>query len=241
MNNNNNKTEKRVSIILPSYNEKDNIAEAITRLETAMRKDLHEIIVVDDNSPDMTWKIVQDLKHPKVKLIHRTDEKGLASALKRGVKEATGNIVVWMDCDLGLPPEDVPKLVVALDNADVAIGSRYAEGGKDNRAFVRRSLSMVLNVYASFILSSQIRDYTSGFIAVKKNVVDDIGINPQGFGEYFVEFAYKCVKKNYDVAEVGYEYNYRKNGVSQTDAVDTGLLKLGWDYGIKILKLRFAK
>src|SRR3989344_9502149 len=135
-------TTKTVSVVLPSYNEKDNIAEAIERIEKSLGPKLLEIIVVDDNSPDGTWKVVEDLKDSKVRLIRRMNEKGLASALSRGIKESRGSIVVWMDCDLGLPPEDLPHLVAAIESgADVAIGSRYVKGGADERVWFRGFLS----------------------------------------------------------------------------------------------------
>ncbi|MBS3138858.1 polyprenol monophosphomannose synthase [Candidatus Woesearchaeota archaeon] len=229
-----------VSVVLPSYNEKDNIAEAIERIEKSLGSKLLEILVVDDNSPDGTWKVVEDLNNNKVRLIRRMNEKGLASALSRGIKESHGSIVVWMDCDLGLPPEDIPHLVSVIESgADVAIGSRYVKGGADERVWFRGFLSKLINYFAMVVLSPKIHDYTSGFAAVKKSVIDDLGINPYGFGEYFIEFAYKAIKKGYRVEEVGYHYNYRKRGVSQTDKVNFKLLKYGIQYGLNILKLRF--
>ncbi|HLC19640.1 MAG TPA: glycosyltransferase [Candidatus Nanoarchaeia archaeon] len=228
-----------VSVILPSYNEKDNIAEAIERVEKSLGQRLLEIIVVDDNSPDGTWSVVENLNDPHVRLIRRIDERGLASAIARGVAEARGESVVWMDCDLGLPPEAVPRLVDALSHADVAVGSRYVSGGADKRAFVRRSLSTLINTYGMIILSSKIRDYTSGFVAAKTDVARAVGINPHGFGEYCIEFLYTCIKRKYHVVEVGYHYTYRKSGVSRTDAVDLQLFKYGMQYGWRILKLRF--
>lgn len=228
----------RVSVVLPSYNEKDNIEEAITRISKALGRDLHEIIVVDDNSPDKTWKIVEDLKNKKVKLIRRINEKGLASALADGVKAAKGNIVVWMDCDLGLPPEDIPRLVAKLKNNDVAIGSRYVYGGKDLRPWFRAFLSTVLNFYCAFILGFTVKDYTSGFIAVRKEVTEKIPLSRVGFGEYFVEFAYRAVREGYRVKEVGYIYKDRLRGVSKSSGDWKTLLGYGWQYGTKVLSLR---
>jgi len=228
-----------VSVILPSYNEKDNLPEAIERLEKSVADDLLEIIVVDDNSPDGSWKVVEDLKNPKVRVIRRMHEKGLASAIERGVAEARGDTVVWMDCDLGLPPEAVPRLVAGLSHADVVVGSRYVRGGADKRAFVRRTLSTLMNIYAMVVLSFKVRDYTSGFVAARTSVARVIGINPRGFGEYCIEFLYTAVKRGYRVAEVGYHYNYRKHGVSRTDTVNYSLFKFGAQYAWRILRLRF--
>ena len=78
---NNNLNEFKVSVVLPSYNERDSIVEAINRINNAVGEQLLEIIIVDDNSPDLTWKLLEELNHPKVKLIRRINEKGLASAL----------------------------------------------------------------------------------------------------------------------------------------------------------------
>src|SRR3989344_9613079 len=127
------KIKNDVSVVLPSYNERENIIEAIDRISKAVGIHLKEIIIVDDNSTDGTWQLAEEYNHPKVRLIRRMNEKGLASALARGVEEAKGNLVVWMDCDLGLPPEDIPRLLAPLPEHDVVIGSRYVPGGKDNR------------------------------------------------------------------------------------------------------------
>ena len=235
-------TTGRVSVVLPSYNEKENIVEAIERISNALKTDLYEIIIIDDNSPDLTWKLAQDLQNPKVRVIRRMRERGLASALDRGIQEANGSIIVWMDCDLGLPPEDVPKLVSHLNaHNDIVVGSRYAPHGKDNRAKWRAAMSWVFNLYASCILGFYARDYTSGFIAVKKEVTDKIHFSPHGFGEYFAEFLYKAHQHKYHILEVGYIYNYRKGGKSKLDTSFWHLLKAGAQYGWRILKIRFGK
>ena len=141
-----------LSMIIPTYNEKENIEQIIERIFKVYddNKIDGEVIVVDDNSPDGTWKIVQDMKNPKYKLIRRIDEKGLASALARGIAEAKGNIIVWLDCDLGIPPEDIPRLVEKLDKYDVVIGSRYVKGGKDLRSKLRIAYSFVLDGFANW-------------------------------------------------------------------------------------------
>ncbi len=232
---------KEVSVVLPSYNEKDNIAEAIERISAALGHDLHEIILVDDDSPDLTWKIAQDLGNPKVRVIRRTTERGLASALARGVSESKGKIVVWMDCDLGLPPEKLPNLIAPLEEYDVVVGSRYAPGGADKRVWWRASISRIFNFYAQCILGFYAHDYTSGFIAVKHEVTRAVPLSSQGFGEYFAEFLFKAHQKGYKITEVGYEYNYRKNGESKLDTSIWRLFGFGWQYGIRIIAIRLGK
>lgn len=233
-----------VSVILPSYNEKENIIEAVQRIQKALGGQLKEIIVVDDNSPDGTWKLVEELNDPKVRLIRRMSEKGLASALDDGVKAAQGEIISWMDCDLGLPPEELPRLVEGLsgnEEVDVMIGSRYAPGGKDLRPWGLVFLSRVFNLYTALLLGFKVRDYTSGFVAVKKEVLSNVSWSREGFGEYFTEFAYKAVKKGYKIKEVGYEYRLRKKGTSKLSSSYFNLIKHGLSYGWKIIKLRLAR
>ena len=227
-----------VSVIFPSYNEKENIKEVINKVSKSLGKNLYEIIVVDDNSPDETWKIVENMKNPRYKVIRRMKERGLASAVACGINKANGNVIVWMDCDLGIPPEVVSRLIRKLKWCDVVIGSRYVKGGKDSRSLFRRFVSYSINLFASSILGFKVRDYTSGFVAVKKVVLDKIKFSREGFGEYFIEFVYKCLKNNYKVVEVGYHYRYRKWGVSKLDNSLFTLLKYGLQYAYKIIKVR---
>ncbi|MAF99536.1 MAG: dolichol-phosphate mannosyltransferase [Nanoarchaeota archaeon] len=231
--------EKTVSVVLPSYNESENIKEAIERIHKALGNQLHEIIVVDDNSPDLTWKIVENLDNPKYRVIRRMTERGLASALARGVHEAKGDIIAWMDCDLGLPPEDLPRLVEQTQWHDIAIGSRYAEGGADNRAMWRGFASYAFNVYTSLLLGFHVRDYTSGFCAVRKEVFQMIPFPANGFGEYFIEFCHQAKKENFRIKEIGYQYNYRKHGTSKLDSSKMQLAKFGFQYAWRVARIRF--
>src|SRR3989344_7640290 len=124
-----------ISVILPTYNEKGNIVKLINSILSNVKN--CEIMVVDDNSPDLTWKDVQKIKKKNVKLIRRIKEKGLASAISRGIEESKGNVIVWMDCDLSHPPSLIPELVKKLNKYDIAVASRYVNGGADKRKFIR--------------------------------------------------------------------------------------------------------
>tara|TARA_B100000315_G_C14395728_1_gene504120 strand:- start:11 stop:748 length:738 start_codon:yes stop_codon:yes gene_type:complete len=230
-----------ISVILPSFNERENIEEAINRISKTLGDQLSEIIIVDDDSPDGTWKIVKELNHEKVNLIHRTKERGLASALATGVDASKGDIVVWLDCDLGIPPEEIINLIAQLETNDVSIGSRYIENGSDTRSQWITFSSTILNKFAQLILSKDVKDYTSGFIAVKRDVLNHVKINPEGFGEYFIEFCYRCLQKNYKVVEYGYLYGNRKGGVSKSTDSLLVFLALGWKYIIKIISLKLEK
>ncbi|MDE2237566.1 MAG: polyprenol monophosphomannose synthase, partial [Elusimicrobia bacterium] len=207
-----------VSVVMPSYNERGNIAEAVERIGAALGERLLEIIIVDDDSPDGTWKVVEELGDSRVRLIRRVGERGLASALARGTSEAKGDVVVWLDCDLGIPPEMIPRLVAALDDHDVAIGSRYVPGGSDGRPPFRAFLSRLFNLGARLLLGGQVRDYTSGFAAVRRQALVRTPLLPHGFGEYFIDWAYRCIRAGDRIVEVPYPYGLRKSGLSKTDS-----------------------
>ena len=227
-----------VCTVLPTYNEKDNIAPLIHRLLNSVPPP-YMVLVVDDDSPDGTWRVVEGLK-PKyntegvtrLALLRRTDERGLTSAIQRGVDtaiEAYGaTIVTWMDCDLSMPPEDVPLLVAAItdEGADVAVGSRWIPGGADKaHGLVPRTLSWIINRYAMLLLGSDVHDYTSGFIAARGEVLRQIRLRGD-YGEYCIDFLGRAVRRGYVVREIPYVCVPRTAGESKTG------LNL-WDYLIK--------
>jgi len=229
---------RSVSVVMPSYNEKETIAEAIQRISDVLQDRLLEIIVVDDDSPDGTWRIVQDLEHPRCRVIRRQDKRGLASALADGTQAGRGDVIVWLDCDLGIPPEVIPRLVGELESHDIAIGSRYVPGGADTRPKLRAALSTIFNVYARLVLGSTVRDYTSGFAAVRRDVLERVPLSGTGFGDYFIDWAYRCVKEGYRIVEVPYAYGLRKAGASKTDSDLLTFARLGFSYGLRVLKIR---
>lgn len=121
---------EKVSIIVPTYKENDNIIPLLERLSKSLNSSRWEIIFVDDNSRDGTEEKVKSLagKYP-VKIMVRTGKRGLSSAVVDGIKATDGEKVIVMDADLQHPPEVVSDVVKALDNSDLAVGSRYAKGG----------------------------------------------------------------------------------------------------------------
>jgi len=227
--------ENSISVILPTYNESMNIGEIVDRLNKNV-KNLKEIIVIDDNSPDDTARIASRLKN--VKVIVRENERGVGSAIYKGIKLAKGNIIAWMDCDLSMPPETLSEMLNKMEGYDVMVGSRYVEGGKDKRDLLRVLASRAINIMANIILNFKIKDYDSGFVAAKKKVFDKVIFNPKGHGEYCIEFLYGCTKKRLKVKEVGYIFEERKKGTSKSNPSFFGFLKFGVQYAIRIIKLR---
>lgn len=229
-----------VSIVLPTYNERETISDTIAGIFEYVRAPV-EIIVVDDASPDETASHVRGLKDPRVTVISRPGTRGLASAFMRGIIESRGGLVGWMDADMSMPPSLLPTMIAALDDHDVAIGSRYAEGGEDRRHPLRTLSSLAINRFAGLVLGHGIRDYDSGFVVVRRSVFDHALPIPRGYGEYFVEFVYACCEKGLRVVEVPFVFKDRTRGVSKSFQGLFKFIVLGATYVIRVLSARLRR
>lgn len=232
--------DPRVSIILATYNEREHIRSTIGGILEHV-KDSVEVIVVDDDSPDQTWKIAAAMGDPRVKVIRRVHTRGLASAFNRGIIESRGQVVGWMDADMCMPPSLLPAMVEKLKEFDIAIGSRYAEGGKDDRAPLRVYASRMINWLARFVLGYDIRDYDSGFVVLRRSVFDKVSIIPTGYGAYFIEFLYTCRRKGLTVHEMPYVFRDRAVGVSKSAPSVWRFLVTGMGYVLRILLAKFRR
>lgn len=231
-----------ITVVLPTFNERDNIVPLIQRGLAALADFQVEMLVVDDDSPDGTWRSVADLAEadPRVRLIRRTEERGLTSAISTGITQAGGAWVGWMDCDLSMPPEDLPRLAGALANgADVAVGSRFVPGGRDSgHSWVGHAFSRTINLAASLLLDRRIKDYTSGFILARRPVFDQLALRGD-YGEYCIDLLYHAVRAGFRVVEIPYHYMPRATGESKTATNSLGYINRGWNYVVTILRLRF--
>lgn len=231
---------KKISIILPTYNEKDNIADLIQEIDSKINPD--EIIVVDDNSPDGTWETVKEIskKNNKIKLIRRINKKGLVSAIKDGISASNGNIIVWMDADFSHPPALMPKLIKALEEYDIAIASRWIKGGGMEYDTIRVITSKLTCWFARIMLDFSLKDYTSGYIAIKRNVLEYLKIREigGGYGEYFIDLMYRAKKRGYKIIEIPYVYVPRRSGETKTNPNLFTLLKHGFNYCKTIMKIK---
>ncbi|AEH25173.1 glycosyltransferase [Pyrococcus yayanosii] len=206
-----------ISIIVPTYNERDNLEELFSRIDKALADREYEIIVVDDDSPDRTWELAEELSliYP-VRVVRRTRERGLSSAVIRGFKEARGEILVVMDADLQHPPEVIPLLVEAIERgADIAIASRYVKGGKvESWPLYRRLISKGAIMIGRVALPKirGIKDPVSGFFALRREVIEGVELNPVGF-KILMEL---LVKGHYSkVAEIPFSFGLRRAGKSK--------------------------
>jgi len=243
-----NSAAMEVSVILPTYNEKENVGRLISGIQENLGEST-EILVVDDDSPDGTWKVVEDMakENKNITLLRRMNKRGLTSALSDGIKSARGNVIAWMDTDLSMPPEKLKELTQKIeDGYDVAVGSRYVAGGgmvivtKSQDALLPSVLSYFMNFIIPKILDSSFHDYTSGFIAIRKKALQEIELRGD-YGEYFIDLIYRAIKKGYNVIELPYISLAREHGVSKTGTNLMQYFKRGTKYLWTIIKLRFAK
>lgn len=232
--------DPRVSIVLATYNERENILDTIKSIFEHV-KDPAEIIVVDDDSADETWKLVESLGDPRITLIRRVATRGLASAFNRGIIESRGQIVGWMDADMCMPPSMLPAMIEKLNEYDIVVGSRYAEGGKDDRAPLRVISSQLINGLAGLVLGFGIKDYDSGFVVLRRSVFDKVSIIPTGYGAYFMEFLYTCRTKGLTVHEMPYVFRDRAKGISKSAPSIFKFFKTGMQYVIRIFVARVRR
>jgi dolichol-phosphate mannosyltransferase len=229
-----------ISIILSTYNERKNIEKLITFISRVVKQPM-EIIVVDDDSPDRTWEIVEKIKrkNKKVKLLRRAHKGGLGSAILDGISLSKGDVVVWLDCDFSHPPEIIPKLIEELNGYDIAIGSRYVEEGGDEREFIRVLTSRMINLFANIFLGFDVKDYTTGFVAAKRHVLNKVKFSPEGHGEYCIEFLYLSKKSGFRIKEIPYVNALRRTGESKASPNILVFLRQGINYCLKVVDLKF--
>lgn len=231
-----------VSVVLPTYDERENIGPLIEGVLAHVQRPV-EIIVVDDDSPDGTWQVVEAMarQEPRIQLLRRTDERGLTSALMTGIRLSRGEVVTWMDCDLSMPPEVLPSLLAATDEVDIAVGSRYVPGGADSgRPLVGKIFSRTINLMASLFLGWEIKDYTSGFMAIRRDVFDHITLRGD-YGEYCIDLLARARRLGFTIREVPYHCVPRLRGESKTATNLLGYVRRGWRYVVTVLRLAFVR
>jgi dolichol-phosphate mannosyltransferase len=202
-----------------------------------------EILVVDDDSPDGTWHIAEqiDTHFGRLRVIRRQKDRGLRASLAHGIELARGETICWMDADFSMPPVVLPELVDELvKGADIAVGSRYVKGGGDGRHDVpmHRVLSWILTSAASCLLVPRFHDYTSGFIAVRKSALDRLLPLEGDYGEYFMALIYRAFGQGLRIVEVPYVCRPRRHGESKTAGNWVEYFTRGWGYVRLLVRLR---
>ena len=168
----------RATVCLPTFNERENLEPMLRALG---EHGVH-VLVIDDNSPDGTGKLADRLARELdyVEVLHRPRKEGLGPAYIAGFRialEQGAKRILEMDCDFSHDPKDVPRLIAATDDADLALGSRYVEGGEiPNWGLIRRAVSAGGSLYARLILSGPIHDQTAGFRCYRAEVLQTIDL-----------------------------------------------------------------
>ncbi len=220
-----------VTIILPTYNETENIIELIVEIQRYAPA-ASPILVVDDNSPDGTaHRVRRFIKSQKannnVHLMVRTMNRGLTNSLIDGIAAAKSDVVLWMDCDFSHPPSLLPKLMHTIEiGADIAIASRLNNTG----------FSRILNSITQLVFGRNITDYTTGFLAARSHVIQRIPLRGN-YGEYCIDLLVRSQAAGYRIDEIPYKSPPRRNGTTKTAPNVITFIHHGLGYISALLRL----
>src|SRR5690349_18449754 len=214
----------RATVCLPTYNERDNLEPMIRALQGVLRSE-DRVLVIDDNSPDGTGEIADRLASelPFVSVLHRATKAGLGPAYLAGFRHCLdegAELILEMDCDFSHDPADVPRLIAAVEEgADLALGSRYVEGGSIGAEWgpVRRVVSAGGSWYARLFLGVPIRDLTGGFKCFRREVLEALdleAVHAKGYA-FQIELTYRALRKGFRVVEIPIRFVDRTHGGSK--------------------------
>jgi dolichol-phosphate mannosyltransferase len=223
-------------VVVPTYNERENLPgllEAVLSLDGGWR-----VLVVDDHSPDGTGELAERVAggEPRVTVLHRAGKQGLGPAYLAAFREALGRpdvqFVAQMDADFSHDPNDLPRLLAATGEAELAIGSRYVKGGRTQGwGWRRRLLSRAGNLYVRAVLQLPIRDLTAGFRCWRRGgleAVDLAAVQTRGYG-FQIEMACRAVAGGCRVVEVPICFTERRGGRSKmSGSIVSEALALPW-------------
>ncbi len=220
-----------ISIVVPTYNERENIENLLHAVSKTLEGYDYEIIVVDDNSPDGTARIVQEYaaEVDRIRLLVRSGKLGLGSAILDGFRMAKGNYFLMIDADLSHRPEDIKRLIDNRKGADIVIGSRYIKGGKIiGWPIKRRIISRSAVGLAKTLFNLKVKDPVSGFALYKKEIFErqSSKLDPIGY-KLLLEILVKS--QELTVTEIPITFLERKNGQSKLNIDEIiNFIKLCW-------------
>jgi dolichol-phosphate mannosyltransferase len=228
----------KTSIILPTYQERDNIVELVQAIQHQLADQdfRYEVVVVDDDSPDGTADAVRAAfgADARVQLHVRTGERGLASALRYGAEHCDGEVLVFMDTDFNHDPASIPQLIKFLEYYDVVIGSRFVmRGGMEDRA--RYAFSFAYNLGLRFLFRTGVWDNLSGFFAIDRGRLFELDLDQifYGYGDYFIRLLMVGWRRGWHMLEIPVFYRLRRRGHSKTQ-----FFGIFGQYTAAILRLR---
>jgi len=209
----------RATVCLPTYNERENLE----RMVRALGEHGVSVLVIDDNSPDGTGELADRLAQELdcVSVLHRARKQGLGPAYLDGFRHALGEgaeLILEMDCDFSHDPADVPRLIAAVERADLVLGSRYVDGGSvRNWGLLRRLVSAGGSAYARWVLGVDVRDLTGGFKCYRRDVLETIdldAITSRGYA-FQIETTYRAIRAGFRIAEIPITFVDRLQGGSK--------------------------
>jgi dolichol-phosphate mannosyltransferase len=228
-------------VCLPTYNERENLEPMLRALGEVLSEDTR-VLVVDDNSPDGTGQLADELaaELDYVDVLHRPRKEGLGPAYLAAFRQALSGgaeLILEMDCDFSHDPRDVPRLLAAAADADLVLGSRYAKGGRvENWGALRRFVSSGGSLYARVLLGVGIRDLTGGFKCFRRVVLEALdleAITSTGYA-FQIETTYRALRAGFRVVEIPITFADREAGSSKMSK--TILLEAVWK--VPVLRAR---
>jgi dolichol-phosphate mannosyltransferase len=231
-----------ISVVLPTYNEREGIAELVAEILAVTRAAGldPEVLIVDDDSPDGTAAHVEEVfrADAAVRVHVRRGERGLASAVHRGIREARGDVVAVMDSDGNHDPALLPLMARCAQDFDVVVGSRYVLGGGMLTSRFRYWGSYAFNILIRTILGLRIHDNLSGYLVFRPGGLRglDAGAVFYGYGDYAIRLLHHVVRHGGRVLEIPTVYRFRKGGESKTR-----FFAYSWTYLASVLRLRVAR
>jgi dolichol-phosphate mannosyltransferase len=228
-------------IIIPTYNEYENLRPLLQTIFSYAAS--CDVLIVDDNSPDGTGQLADDLsaEDSRIHVLHRTGKLGLGTAYVAGFKYAIAqsyDAAFEMDADFSHDPRYLPDFLKAIEQADLVIGSRYIPGGSTpNWSLVRRMISGCGNIFARVMLGIPVHDCTAGFRCYRRTVLENIDldtIQSQGYG-FQVELAYRVMKQRFRISEIPIVFVDRRVGKSKMSR------KIVFEAFTYVMRARFGK
>jgi dolichol-phosphate mannosyltransferase len=230
---------KKISIILSTYNEALSVENTINKLRQNIEN--LELIIVDDNSSDGTLQIIKKYENEDTKIFCRKSTKGLASAFLCGLLYSTGEIIGWIDSNMGDLSVNFPNMEKELKEYDLVLLSRYVDIGNDQRNKVRVFFSILINKLCNIFLTNKIKDFTSSIFLMNKSVLQKVVPISYGHGEFFIEFLYGCYKKDLKIKEIPYTQINDIEGNSKTAPNIFVFIYLGLFYLIRIVTSKIRR
>jgi glycosyltransferase involved in cell wall biosynthesis len=211
---------RKLSIIIPAYNEERRIDPFLSNLIKYCRKNIkikYEILVIDDGSKDRTVSIVKRIKHKNLRLISYKPNKGKANAVETGVKAAKGSHLLFIDADGAIVPKEISKMLPILEKNDAVVGSRNLKESRAKKDFFRRILSFGFNNYVSFLFGMSFSDYLCGFKGFKTPVARKLFHNLKSERWIFdVELFYRIKKYRFSCKEIAIRWIHQDDSKMKT-------------------------